>query len=117
MKEDYTEGITSEKSNFIFVRSDRKMIKINFCDINYIESLSDYIKIHLTDKTIITRETISNIEVMLPQKDFIRTHRSFIVSLASIESFTNEYIEINGSEIPISRSYKNAVLQRLENKY
>ncbi len=117
IKEDYTEGITSEQNNFIFVRSDRKMIKINFCDINYIESLSDYIKIHLTDKTIITRETISNIEVMLPQKDFIRTHRSFIVSLASIESFTNEYIEINGSEIPISRSYKNAVLQRLENKY
>lgn len=117
IKEDYTGGITSEQSNFIFVRSDRKMIKINFCDINYIESLSDYIKIHLTDKTIITRETISNIEVMLPQKDFIRTHRSFIVSLASIESFTNEYIEINGSEIPISRSYKNAVLQRLENKY
>ena len=117
IKEDYTEEITSEKSNFIFVRSDRKMIKINFCDINYIESLSDYIKIHLTDKTIITRETISNIEVMLPQKDFIRTHRSFIVSLACIESFTNEYVDINTNEIPISRSYKKEVLQRLQNKY
>lgn len=117
VKSAMTEEIISEKNNFIFVRSDRKMIKINFCDINYIESLSDYIKIHLTDKTIITRETISNIEFMLPQKDFIRTHRSFIVSLASIESFTNEYVEINTNEIPISRSYKKEVLQRLENKY
>ncbi len=112
-----TEEIISEKSDFIFVRSDRKMIKINFCDINYIESLSDYIKIHLTDKTIITRETISSIEAKLPQKDFIRIHRSFIVSLASIDSFTNEYVEINKHEIPISRSYKKEVLQSLENKY
>jgi len=107
--------IKSENNDFIFVRSDRKMIKINFCEIRYIESLSDYIKIHLKDKTIITRETISNIEAKLSQKDFIRTHRSFIVSLASIDSFTNEYIEIGSSEIPISRSYKKEVLQKLEN--
>ncbi|MCK5168682.1 MAG: LytTR family transcriptional regulator, partial [Bacteroidales bacterium] len=112
-----SEEIISEKSDFIFVRSDRKMIKINFGDINYIESLSDYIKIHLIDKTIITRETISNIEAKLPRKNFIRVHRSFIVSLASINSFTNEYVGINKNEIPISRSYKKEVLQRLENKY
>jgi DNA-binding LytR/AlgR family response regulator len=104
-----------EKSDFIFVRSDRKMIKINFCDIDFIESLSDYIKIYLNEKTIITRETISNIEVKLPQKDFMRVHRSFIVSLAGIDSFTNEYIEIKNREIPISRTYKDGVLKRLEN--
>ena len=106
--------IIAEKSDFIFVRSDRKMVKINFYDINYIESLSDYIKIHLKDKTIITRETISNIEARLPKNKFIRTHRSYIVSLKRIDSFTNEYLEIGASEIPISRSYKNGVLQRLE---
>jgi len=108
--------IIEDHNDFIFVRSDRKMIKINFTDILFIESLSDYIKIHVKDKTIITRETISNIEAKLPQKDFMRTHRSFIVSLANIESFTNEYIEIGMSEIPISRSYKETVLERLENK-
>ena len=106
--------IISEKNDFIFVRSERKMIKINFCEINYIESLSDYIKIHLKAKTIITRETISNIEAKLPKKEFIRVHRSFIVSLKSINSFTSEYVEIGNHEIPISRSYKNEVLQRLE---
>lgn len=107
--------ISYEQNDHFFVRSDRKMIKINFDEITYIESLSDYIKIHLTNNTIITRETISNIEAKLPQKDFIRTHRSFIVSLKSVDSFTNETIGIGKHEIPISRSNKDKVLQKLTN--
>ncbi len=107
--------ISQEANDFIFVRSDRKMIKINFYEINYIESFSDYLKIYLNDKIIITRETITNIEAKLPRRDFIRIHRSFIVSISKIESFTNEFIEINKKAIPISRSYKKDVLARLEN--
>jgi len=107
--------IVHEKSDSIFVRSDRKMIKIHFSEIRYIESLSDYIKIHLADKIVVTRETISNIESKLPQKDFLRTHRSYIVSLNKIESFTNEYVEIGNKQISISRSFKDAVLERLGN--
>lgn len=106
--------ITAEKSDFIFVRSDRKMIKIDYSDIFYIESLSDYIKIHTTDKIIVTRETISNIEAKLPNKDFIRVHRSFLIAITKIESFTSETIEINKNSIPISRSYKKGVLGILE---
>ena len=105
--------IQSEKSESFFVRSERKMIKINFDEILFIESLSDYIKINLVDKSVITRETISNIEARLPQKDFIRVHRSFIVSLANINSFTNEFVEIGKKQIPISRSYKKVVLELL----
>ena len=107
--------IVPEKSDFIFVRADRKMIKINFSEINYIESLSDYIKIHLINKIIVTRETITNIEAKLPQKEFLRIHRSYIVSISKIESFTNEFIEINNKALPISRSYKKEVLFKLEN--
>ena len=59
-------------------------------------------------------ETITNIEAKLPQKDFIRIHRSYIVSIATIESFTNEFIEIKKKALPISRSYKKDVLYRLE---
>lgn len=107
--------ISQETNDFIFVRSDRKMIRINFSEINYIESFSDYLKIHLNDTIIITRETITNIEAKLPRRDFIRIHRSFIVSMNNIDSFTNEFIEINNKAIPISRSYKKEVLARLEN--
>ncbi|MBN2663902.1 MAG: response regulator transcription factor [Bacteroidales bacterium] len=105
---------TQITEDFIFVRSERKMVKINFSEIKYIESLSDYVKIYLSDKVIVTRETITNIESKLPQKDFIRTHRSFIVSIAKISSFTNEYVEIDDKAIPISRSFKKEVLERFE---
>ncbi|WP_243472263.1 LytR/AlgR family response regulator transcription factor [Winogradskyella sp. MH6] len=104
-----------DDNDFIFVRSDRRMLKITFKDILYIESLSDYIKIHLTETCIVTRETISAIEAKLPQKDFLRIHRSYIVSLAKIQSFTNEEITVNRKALPISRSYKKDVLNHLEN--
>nr|WP_166964523.1 LytTR family DNA-binding domain-containing protein [Yeosuana marina] len=101
-------------SEFMFVRADRRMIKIDFNAIIYVESYSDYIKIHLTDETITTRETISAIEAKLPNNNFMRIHRSFIISLAHITSFTNEEITINKKSFPISRSYKKEVLSILE---
>ncbi|GAA3612423.1 LytTR family DNA-binding domain-containing protein [Flavivirga amylovorans] len=105
---------STNNNDFMFVRSDRRMIKINFDAIIYIESYSDYIKIHLADNTIITRETISAIEGKLPPKKFIRIHRSYIISINNIASFTNEEIIINKKSLPISRSYKKDVLQLLE---
>jgi len=106
--------IHPERNDFIFVRADRKMIKINFSKISYIESYSDYLKIHLDNKMVVTRETITSIEAKLPKNDFIRIHRSYIVSIAKIDSFTNEFIEVNKKALPISRSYKKDVLNRLE---
>lgn len=105
---------STEKIDFIFVKVDRKMIKIEFEDIIYIESLSDYIKLHLKESTIVTRETISAIEAKLPSNSFLRIHRSFIVSLKHISSFTNEYITVQNKALTISRSYKKDVLNQLE---
>lgn len=102
------------KDDFIFVRADRKMVKINFRDIRYIESLSDYVKLHTTQGVVITRETISNIELKLPTVQFFRIHRSFIVSMDHISSYTNESIELHQKFLPISRSYRQEVLKRLE---
>lgn len=106
--------IQPEKSESIFVRADRKMVKINFEEILYIESLADYLKIFLPDKTVVTRETISNLEVKLPQNDFIRIHRSYIIARKFIDSYTSEYVEIGKKQLPISRGYKEQVLKRLE---
>lgn len=115
-KKETSVQVENEQHNndFMFVRVDRKMVKINFADIVYIESLSDYLKIHTTASVLITRETISNIEAKLPSQDFIRVHRSFIASLAHVLSYTNEYVEVLNKTIPISRSYKTLVLERLE---
>ncbi len=106
----------TETADFIFVRSERRMIKIDFEAIIYIESYSDYIKIHLKHETIVTRETISAIEAKLPKTNFIRVHRSYIVAISKIKSFTNEAITVLDKEITISRSYKADVLKQL-NKY
>jgi len=103
-----------DQNDFIFVRLDRKMIRIDLSEISYIESLSDYLKIHTNNSSIVIRESISNIEKELPDSKFIRTHRSFIISLAALDSYTNEYLEVNGKAIPISRSYKSSVLKKLE---
>jgi two-component system LytT family response regulator len=110
--------IRAGKDDFMFVRSDRKMAKVSFNDIIYIESLSDYLKIHLEGpRVLVTRDTLSNMEALLPQKDFIRTHRSYLVSLKKIESYTSETIGIQKHEIPISRTYRDAVLERLGGNY
>ena len=109
-----SEEIHIEKDDYIFVRSDRKMVKVNFKDIVFIESLSDYIKIHLEgQKVLVTRDTLSNIEARLPIGNFIRIHRSFIVSMHKIETFTSDTIGIGKHEVPISRSYRDAVIEKL----
>jgi two-component system LytT family response regulator len=105
--------ITESTNDFMFVRSERKMVKVDFNSILYMESLSDYVKIFTPEKTIVIRETISSLEEKLPLKKFIRIHRSFIISLQNITSYTNEFIEINQKALPISRSYKESVLQKL----
>jgi DNA-binding LytR/AlgR family response regulator len=105
---------TIESSDAFFIRSERKMVKVRFADILCIESLSDYIKIHTTDGTLVTRETIRNIEAKLPSQDFARVHRSYIVALKAIDSYTNEFVEIQKKAIPISRSYKEIILQKLQ---
>jgi len=105
----------SQSEDYIFVRADRKMIKIDFDKILYVESFSDYIKLHTIGKVITTRETISNMEAKLPNSKFLRCHRSFIVSISKIDHFTHEYIDVANNAITISRSYKDEVQARLGN--
>jgi len=100
--------------DYLIVRSDRKKVKINFNTIIFIESLGDYLKIHTTKNTIITRETISNIESRLLKKEFIRVHRSFIVSIPFIDSYTSEYIQIKKEIITMSRSYRDSFFRIME---
>ncbi|MEO5594917.1 MAG: LytTR family DNA-binding domain-containing protein [Chitinophagaceae bacterium] len=102
-----------KSESFVYFRADRKMIKVMLQDILYVESMKDYVKIFTSDTTIISRQSISSVEAMLPEKEFIRTHRSFIVSLQKIRSFTQELIEIEKTEIPIGKIYRNGVMKVL----
>jgi len=101
--------VKENTEKYLFLRADRKNIKVNFDDILFIESLKDYVKVVTKDKSILTKQAISSIEKMLPADLFTRTHRSFIVSIDKINSFTQDLIQIDKQEIPISRSYRYAV--------
>lgn len=94
---------------FINLRADRKNLKIPLDDILYVESLKDYIKVVTKTKNIVTKQSISSLEEALRGNNFIRIHRSFIVAINKIESFTSDTIEIARQELPISRMYRHEV--------
>ena len=98
-------------SPFMYVRVDRKMVKVLLDDVLFIESDKDYVKIYTTNSTIITRQTISSVEAMLSENKFLRIHRSFIVSLDKIKSFSNEAVEVGSKELPIGKLYRNSFLK------
>ena len=98
---------------FVYFRADRKMVKVMLSDILYIESMKDYIKVVSTNGALVTKQSMNSVEAMLPENLFIRTHRSFIVSLPKIKSFTHELIEIEKTEIPIGKLFRNRVMKIL----
>jgi len=99
---------------FIYLKVDRKTIKVNISDILWIESLRDYVKVVVKEQVYITKQKISLLEELLPENKFVRIHRSFIVALSKIDSFYSYSIEINGHELPIGRNYKQDVQKRLK---
>lgn len=98
---------------FVYFRADRKMVKVMLNDILYIESMKDYIKVVATTGVIVTKQSITSVEAMLPENLFLRTHRSFIVSVSKIKSYTNELIEVEKTEIPIGKLFRNGVMKTL----
>jgi DNA-binding LytR/AlgR family response regulator len=104
---------TARKDSFVYFRMDRKMVKVMLQDILYVESMKDYVKVHTCDGVIITKQSISSVEAMLPEQSFVRTHRSYIVNIGKIRSYTHELIEIGKVEIPIGKLFRNGVRKML----
>lgn len=102
-----------EKKESIVIRADLKNIRIELSDILYINSLKDYVKIITKEKTYITKQTMNRIEELLPENMFLRTHRSYIVSVNNIKTFTSTSVEIAETFVPISRNYRKSVLDFL----
>jgi DNA-binding LytR/AlgR family response regulator len=100
--------------SFIYLRVDRKMIKVLLDEITYIESDKDYVKVFTEKGSVITRQTIASIEAMLSQNQFVRIHRSYIISLNKIKSFSTESVEIGNKELPVGKLYRNSFLKLLK---
>jgi DNA-binding LytR/AlgR family response regulator len=99
---------------FVYLKVDRNMEKVYIDDILYIESLKDYIKVFLTTgKNILVKQSISAMENLLSDQKFLRVHRSYIVSIDKITGYNALSIQVNSTEIPIGRLYKQAVMDIL----
>lgn len=99
----------SEIKDHLFLNVQKKKVKILFAEIVYIESQREYIKIVTTKREYISKMSTHEIESLLPSNLFKRIHRSFIVSVSKIESYTAEAVELNGVSIPIGRGYRDII--------
>lgn len=111
--EELLTGVQTFEEAYIYLREEREMVKVFLKDILYIESMRDYVRVKTHDRQIVTYQKISYLEQKLPEKKFVRIHRSFIVAYDKIASFTSQSVRIGALNIPIGRNYKNETLRVL----
>ena len=95
----------SSNESFIFLKVDKKLIKIKFEDILYVESLKDYIKVFTTSGNYLVHKSLTSITEELPDSNFIRIHRSYTIAIDKVKSVEGNLIEITTNKIPIGRKY------------
>ncbi len=115
---EYLDFLSSQEMQLasIFVKVDYQLMKINLKDIDLIEGLDDYIRIHTKPKSVLTLMTLKSLQEKLHPKEFLRVHRSYIVPVNKIESFGKNKIKVGGKDIPIGSSYTEVYQQLLKTK-
>lgn len=107
----------ADREAFLYLKVERKTIKISVNEILWIESLRDYVKVITPGNAYISKQKISFLEEMLPENRFVRIHRSFIVALSQITAFYAYSVEVNGHELPVGRNYKQELQKRLKSEH
>ena len=97
----------SSNESFIFLKVDKKLIKIKFEDILYVESLKDYIKVFTTSGNYLVHKSLTSMTEELPDSNFIRIHRSYTIAIDKVKSLEGNLVEIATTKIPIGRKYVN----------
>jgi DNA-binding LytR/AlgR family response regulator len=104
---------THKSQDFIIIKADKKLYKLDFADISYFNSVDDYVKVFTKQgKVIMTNETLRNIEMNLPAEFFIRTHKSYIVSIKAIRYIEGNQLMVDNTPIPIGLTYKEELINR-----
>jgi two-component system, LytTR family, response regulator len=98
-----------DTKDFIFLNAERKRVKLLFSEIAYIESQREYIKIVTTKREYISKMSTHEMEELLPPALFKRIHRSYIISVSKIESYTADTVDVLGTPIPIGRGYRDII--------
>ena len=104
---------THKEQDFIVIKADKKLYKLDFADISYFNSVGDYVKVFTKQgKVIVTNETLRNIEMNLPAGLFVRTHKSYIVSIKAIRYIEGNQLMVDNNPIPIGLTYKDELINR-----
>lgn len=106
----------AKPKEYFFVKCNNKFEKILFDELLYVEAANNYVLLHTKDKRLITYLTFKSIEDILPADEFIKVHKSFIVSVSKIENLDTEEIKVGSNTIPISRNLKDDVINRIVNR-
>ncbi|BDX36674.1 DNA-binding response regulator [Tenuifilaceae bacterium CYCD] len=106
-----------DTEDYIFLKENKKMVRLNLNSILYLESVKDYVKVVTKNKTVVTKQNLGYFEQILNPSDFIRVHRSFMVAVKNIDAFSSSSVEIGSLEIPFGRLYKDEALKRLGNSF
>jgi DNA-binding LytR/AlgR family response regulator len=101
---------------YLFVRSEKRIEKVELKDILYIESFGNYVNIHTGQKKIVAYLTLKGLESQLPAQEFIKIHQSFLVSFSHISAIEGNQVIINNKSLPISRNYRESVMQIVEQR-
>jgi len=107
-------GTSEAPPDHLFVRADRKSVRIAFDDLLYIEGLKDYVRIITPAGQLLTKESIGQMEERLPAEHFIRIHRSYLVPAAKVSAFTHTEVEIGDRQLPVGRAYRQAFMKFME---
>lgn len=99
-----------QPDDHIFIKSNSKFFRVDFSEILYVQGMKDYLKIHTPDFTLVTHQTMSDIEKLLPSRLFIRVHRSYLVAVRHIRTIYGNTIDLGKVSIPIGVNYKDAVM-------
>ena len=105
-KESKQKGDSTSNESFMFLKVDKKLVKINFEELLYIESLKDYIKVFTLSQTFLVHKSLTSITEELPD-NFIRIHRSYTIAIDKVKSVEGNLVEIANNRIPIGRKYVN----------
>jgi DNA-binding LytR/AlgR family response regulator len=106
--------LLTEHQDYIFVKSEYRLVRVDLDQILYIEGLKDYVKIFLEDRLILTQMSMKMIEERLPAPQFLRVHRSFLVAVARIDSLQKQVITIGKREIPLSEQYRDRLFHLIQ---
>lgn len=103
--------------DYYFVRCDRKFEKVYFRDIAYVEGMQNYAVIHMGDRKLITYITLASLEEQMPKDQFLRVHKSFLISLPHVKAIEGDEIILENARIPIGRTLREQVVQRIIGNY